>query len=247
MAAVEERAAETFLGGRVRARQTAKGYRAAVDTVLLGASIDAGPGETLVELGCGPGTAMLIAAVQNPGAVFDGVEIDPAAVALAAVNADLSGLADRVTARVGDVADPPARRYDQAFFNPPYYDDATALRPPADPDRRRAFVGVAGGLKRWLDSAVKAVKPRGLVTVVHRADRLGDILDGLAARAGDVRVRPVHAFADTAAKRVLVRARVGAKSPLLLLPPLVLHEAAGGWTARAKAIQDGRARIAWDA
>jgi tRNA1(Val) A37 N6-methylase TrmN6 len=241
------RPAETFLGGRVTARQTAAGYRAAVDTVLLGAAIEARAGDRLIELGCGPGTAMLIAAAHNPGAVFEGVEIDPEAVDLANANAADSGVADRVAARLGDVAGVSGQDFDQAFFNPPYYEDPAAVRAPADPSRRRAFLGEAGALKAWAGAALRAVKPHGRVTLIHRADRLGDILKAFDGRAGDVRVRPVQSYADGPAKRVLVRARTASRAPLTLLPPLVLHEPGGGWTQAARAVQDGRARIAWDA
>ena len=46
----------------------------------------------------------------------------------------------------------------------------------------------------------------GSITLVHRADRLGDILGGLASKAGSIRIRPIQPFADQPAKRVLVRA-----------------------------------------
>ena len=73
--------------------------------------------------------------------------------------------------------------------------------------------------------------------VIHRADRLADLLTLLGQTAGSFSVRPVHPFADEPAKRVLVQAIKTGKAPLRLLPPLVLHDRAGGkHTAEAEAI-----------
>jgi tRNA1(Val) A37 N6-methylase TrmN6 len=60
-------------------------------------------------------------------------------------------------------------------------------------------------------------------------------------------VRPVQPFADAPAKRVLVRARRGGRAPLVLLPPLVLHDRAGAakHTAEAEAVLRGEAALAW--
>ncbi len=82
--------------------------------------------------------------------------------------------------------------------------------------------------------------------MIHRADRLGDLLALLGGKAGSFRVRPVHPFADAPAKRVLVRAIKTGKAPLALLPPLVLHEREGGkHSPEAEAILRGDAALGW--
>ena len=86
----------------------------------------------------------------------------------------------------------------------------------------------------------------GSITLIHRADRLGDILGLLAPKAGGVQVLPIHPFADLPAKRVLVRAIKTGKAPLKLLPPLVLHDREGGkHTAQVEAILRGEAGLSW--
>ena len=102
------------------------------------------------------------------------------------------------------------------------------------------------GLAPWVAFLLDAVREGGTVTLVHRADRLGDILAALQPRAGAICIRPVQPFADAPAKRVLVRAVRGARAPLALLPPLVLHDRDGGrHTARADAILRGEASLDW--
>jgi tRNA1(Val) A37 N6-methylase TrmN6 len=243
-------AAETFLGGRIVARQPATGYRAAVDTVLLGAAIELRAGERAVELGCGSGAALLVAAARNPDATFVGVERDPALAALAEANARANASGPRVEIVAGDALTPPADwrdRFDQAFFNPPYYDDPEAMRPPRDPSRRAAFVAEEGGLAAWVAAALAVVRTRGRLTLIHRADRLADLLAALDGAAGEVRILPIRPRRDAPAHRILVRARKGAKTPLALLPGLALHEEGGGWTAEAAAILEGARGLAFEA
>jgi tRNA1(Val) A37 N6-methylase TrmN6 len=102
------------------------------------------------------------------------------------------------------------------------------------------------GLEAWIGFLSKAVREGGSITLIHRADRLADILALLAPKAGSVQVLPVHPFADAPAKRVLVRAIKSGKAPLLLLPALVLHERGGGKHAeRAEAVLRGAAALDW--
>jgi tRNA1(Val) A37 N6-methylase TrmN6 len=236
------------LGGRVILRQAKLGYRAGLDAALLAACVEARPGERAIEAGCGVGGALLQAATRWPGAHFTGVERDPAALALARENIALNVLADRVEARSGDVEQAFSglglAPFDAAFSNPPFFDDETSLRGP-HPARRGAYIA-DGGLEAWAKFLLKAVRPGGRITVVHRADRLADLLRLLGEGAGSIRIRPVQPFADAPAKRVLVRAVKTGKAPLMLLPPLVLHDRDGAkHTPLADALLRGETALEW--
>ncbi len=191
---------------------------------------------------------MLAAAVRRSGASFVGIERDRAAAALARENTTLNGLTDRVEVLEGDVLAgfrPLALpTFDAAMANPPFFDDPKALRAPATA-KTGAWMA-DGGLEAWAAFLLKAVREGGTITIVHRADRLADILALLSPKAGSFRIRPVHPFADEPAKRVLVRAIKTGKAPLVLLPPLVLHERGGAkHTAKAEAILRGEAALPW--
>lgn len=240
---------DAILGGRVRLLQSARGYRAGMDAALLAAACDAQPGERVLDLGCGPGAVMLAAAVRRPGAHFTGIEADPDALDLARANIDLNGLADRLEGLAGDVALPFSRlglpRFDAALCNPPFFDDAGALRGPA-PEKSRAWMAT-DGLAAWTGYLLKAVRDGGTITLIHRADRLADLLGLLAPKAGSIRIRPVQPRAASPASRVIVRAVRGGRAPLALLPPLILHpEGEGKHTEAAEAILRDAAPLLWD-
>ena len=86
---------------------------------------------------------------------------------------------------------------------------------------------------------LRMVRTKGTITLVHRADRLDNILTLLSGMAGDVTVFPVWPKHGRAAKRVIVRARKGIRTPMSLSAGLVMHEEDGAYTAAAEAILRG--------
>lgn len=239
---------DRLLDGRVRLRQPAKGYRAGLDAALLAAACDARPGERVIEAGCGPGAALLAAAWRRPGVRLTGVERSAEALALAQANILQNTLSHRVDAMAGDVNQrfaalglPP---FDAAMANPPFFDDPAALRAPA-PEKAAAWMADEG-LMAWTEFLTKAVREGGTITVIHRADRLADLLGLLAPKCGSFQIRPIHPFADEPAKRVLVRAVKTGKAPLRLLPALVLHDrGAAKHRPEPEAILRGEADLSW--
>jgi len=241
-------AESALLGGRVRLRQPVKGYRAGMDAALLAAAVEAKPGERLIEAGCGAGAVLMQVAARRSGVILSGLERDATAAGLARENAALNGVDDRTTILSGDVAqgfralDLPA--FDWAVSNPPFFDDPGALRAPA-PGKQGAWMA-DDGLKAWTGFLLKAVREGGKIVVIHRADRLADLLALLGEKAGSFAIRPIQPYADQPAKRVLVQAIKTGKAPLRLLPPLVLHDRTDAkHSPEAEAILRGEAGLGW--
>lgn len=237
---------DALLGGRVRLAQPVRGYRAGMDAALLAASVAARPGERVIEAGCGPGAVLTQIAARCPEVALVGVERETEIADLARRNVGTNGLGDRAEIRTGDVADGfraldlPA--FDWAVSNPPFFDDPASLRPPAH-ERRAAWMA-DDGLEAWTGFLLKAVREGGRIVMIHRAERLADILALLAPKAGSFAIRPIHPFADQPAKRVLVQAIKTGRAPLRLLPSLILHDREGApHTAEAEAILRGEAAL----
>ncbi|MDI7775234.1 methyltransferase [Asticcacaulis sp. EMRT-3] len=239
-----------LLGQSVRLMQPARGYRAGMDAALLAAAVAALASErraaSALELGCGVGGALLSLKARAPHLTLTGIEREHDHAGLAAHNVALNGFED-VRIITGDIAGGfkafGLNRCDIVFCNPPYFDDPNALRAP-DENKRAAWMA-DDGLQAWLDFATAAVRDGGHIVFIHRADRLADLLGGLT-RCGSFMIRPILPFADSDAKRVIVRAQRLGKAPLRLLAPLVLHD--GGerqHTDTVEAILRGEAEFSW--
>ncbi len=231
-----------LLGGRVRLRQPAKGYRAGMDAALLAAAVQARPGERVFEAGCGAGAVLMQIAARRPGVILTGLEREAPAAALARQNAELNDAPERITILDGDVAAGfkplGLAPVDWAVSNPPFFDDEGALRAPS-PGKRAAWIA-DDGLKAWTDILMASVKDGGRILMIHRADRLADILGVLGEKCGSFAILPIQPFADQPAKRVLVRAIKRGKAPLVLHPALMLHDRSDAkHTAEADALLKG--------
>lgn len=233
---------DTLLGGQVRLRQPIEGYRAAIDPVLLAASIDASPGQRVLEAGTGHGAAAICLARRVPDCSVTGIEIQPDLVRLANDNARLNDLAGAVQVMIGDLVRPLPRiaagGFDHVMANPPYLE---AARADVSHEAGRAAANVEGdaGLDVWLSFMLRMVRTKGTITLIHRADRLDDILGLLSGEAGEVTVFPIWPKQGRAAKRVIVRARKSIRTPMSLSAGLVMHEEDGSYTAAADEILRG--------
>ncbi|MFC7702933.1 tRNA1(Val) (adenine(37)-N6)-methyltransferase [Plastorhodobacter daqingensis] len=218
----EDLTLDAFLGGRVRAFQPRRGYRAAMDPVLLAAAVPARPGQELLELGCGAGVASLCLASRVPGLSLTGVERQPAYADLARRNAAENGAP--LTVVCADLQMLPSdlrdRSFDHVLANPPYYPAAAGT--PARDAGREAALREETPLKLWTSCALRRLRPRGWLTMIQAADRLSDLLVALDG-AGSVTVLPIAPRLGRAAGRVIVQVRKQGRSPLRLLAPLVLH------------------------
>ncbi|MDE1145247.1 MAG: methyltransferase [Azospirillaceae bacterium] len=245
---------DALLGGRVRLLQPAAGYRAAIDPVLLAAATPAREGQRVLDLGCGAGAATFCLAARLPGVQIAGLEIQEAAAGLARRNAHLNGVADRVAITVGDAAQAPAHlppgsdpdlvaaRFDHVMTNPPFYPGGRHTRSPRGAKALSHGEGTAD-LATWVAAAARLLAPRGMLTMIHRADRVDEILARLAGRFGAVVLFPLWPRAGAEAKRVIIQARLGARSPARLLPGLVLHGEGGRYTPGADRALSGGAAL----
>lgn len=237
---------DALLGGRVQLYQPVAGYRVAIDPVLLAAALPAQPGDRALDLGCGAGAAALCLLARVPGVRVAGLELQAAFAELAARNAALNGCADSFRVVQGDILAPPPElapdAADLVMMNPPYV-GAGRGRAAAVPSKALATHEGEAGLAVWLDTALGLLRPRGRLAVIHRADRLDELLARLHGRAGEIRIFPLWPSAGQAARRVLIGARKGVATPLQLESGLVLHRPDGLFTVEAEAVLRDAAAI----
>ncbi len=214
---------DRFLDGRLVIAQPRRGYRAATDPVLLAAAVAARPGQRVLEPGCGVGVALLCLGRRVPGVALTGIERQPDYAALARMNAARNGIAARIV--TGDLARLPAAEtggdFDHVMMNPPWFRADSAMR--ADDPGRDQAQREDTPLALWLDFGLRRLRPGGWLWLIHRTERLPEILQALDGRAGSVGVKPLAGRDGRAAERVLLCARKGARGPFRLHVPLVLH------------------------
>ncbi len=211
-----------FLGGQVQCWQPKDGFRAGVDSVMLAAAVEAKAGQSVLELGCGPGVVLSCLGTRVAGLEMVGLELQSDYAELARRNGVEAGLMLEVFE--GDVANIPGplrgRSFDHVVMNPPYF-AAGAGTGAAEPDREAALRG--GRAVDWVSAAARRLKPKGTLTLIQHIDRLPETLAATEGRLGSVDVLPLCGRAGRPAGRFLMRARKEGRRPFQLLAPLALH------------------------
>lgn len=234
---------DSLLGGRVSITQPVKGYRVSIDAVLLAAAVRDIGVSSVLDVGCGDGGATLCLAWRAPRVEISGIDVRADALERFAQNIALNGWQDRISGQLADVSGGPDEGLQNAFdwviSNPPYL-------PAARMDRRMSAGDIDPAtmetvpLRRWIAFMIACLRAGGHMAMVHRADRLDEILAACAGVTGGVEIFPIWPKAGASAKRVIVTARKGARTPAKLHHGLVLHDADGAFTAAAQRIlEDG--------
>jgi tRNA1(Val) A37 N6-methylase TrmN6 len=243
---------DAFLGGRLIVSQPGHGFRAGLDSVLLGAAVNPGA-SSLLDLGAGVGTAALVALAHNDQLTATLAEADAEMAALAALNVSANGFAGRARLLTLDVtakgalraaAGLPADHYASVIANPPFFDPQRGTSPTTG--RAAARHMHAEGLDLWAKAAATSAAPGGEIVFIHAAAALPALLQAFGARFGAITVLPLTPREGQPASRILVRGIKGSRAPLTLCASRALHERTGrGFRPEFDAIFRGEARLHW--
>ena len=155
----------------------------------LAALADRGAAWRLLDLGTGSGCLLLALLSELPAATGIGVDLSPAALAIAADNARRLGLADRAAFACGDWGEGLAGSFDLILCNPPYIPDSAiaGLAPEvALHEPRLALDGGPDGLacyRRLAPQLARLVAPGGHV-VLELGDGQAEAVAAIATGAG---------------------------------------------------------------
>ena len=181
---------DSFLGETVQVLQPQNGYRAGIDSVLLAAAVPAKPGQSVLELGCGAGVVSICLARRVGGLTLAGLELQTNYAELAIKNSIINDFQFEVVE--GDVADPPrgirARQFDHVIANPPYLRRNAGGR--SSDAGRDCSNRESTPLRAWINCAVKRLKPSGCFTMIHRAERLDELLVEFEGRSFRLKSNP---------------------------------------------------------
>ena len=229
---------DDFLGGRLTLNQPAKGYRVTSDSVFLSAALNIKKSDRVLDVGAGTGAILscLCARKQQlPREVtLCGVEMQKELLNLAVQNADenIKYFEGNLFTNIEGIE---PNSFHQVVSNPPYYDKGSVT---ASPYQTKALAHGKNmdDLKLWVERCVRLLRPKGHITLVHRADRLDDILTALNDKCGSAIVYPLFSNQGEAANRVIIRAQKGAKGLLSLKSGLIVHKSNGDYSEEAENI-----------
>lgn len=226
---------DAFLGGRIHVFQPRHGFRSGQEAVLMAASVPARARDQVLELGCGSGAASLALSARVSGVQVTGIDVDEAVLDLARMSAAENGLSAYVVFRAGS-ATPLARPLRDAFhhvmFNPPFHEG----RSTKTAARQTATHIDDDGVAAFARAGLLALKAKGTLTAIIPPARMPELLAALHGKAGAITLFPLWPRAGEAARRVIVQARKGARTPACLMPGLVLHGIGQKYTPEAERV-----------
>lgn len=202
------------------------------DAYLLAAYIPARTRAFAVELGGGTGIISLLLLSAKKCHRVTAVEVQPEYCDLMKRNAQLGNF-EAFTAHLADVRELPDETLpsecaDVVFSNPPYMKADSGKRNEYD-EKFIARHEVCGGIDDFCAAAERLLKYGGNFYCVYRPDRLIDLIASLRAHHLEPkRMTFVHADQNAEPCIVLVEAKKGAASSLILTKPLILHPESTG-------------------
>lgn len=239
----------TLLNGRVNLLQPKRGFHASIDTIFLAASVPAKERMNILDVGCGVGSAGLCVLERAKNVQLTGIDIQGELIDLAMQNAALNGVSDKTRFVQGDIrhekliAD---NDFQVVLMNPPYQEGGTHT---PSPTRNKALShgeeASGATLEDWVKYAHRKLKQAGTLVIIHRADRMSEIVATLERRRwfGSLVIYPLFSRAGDDAKRVIIRARKERFAPMALKSGMVIHEADGKYTEAAQAVLSDAAAL----
>ena len=215
-------------------------FRPGTDSFLLSSLPRLRPGLRVCDLGCGTGLLALLLLQRQRALQVTGMDIQPAAIALAEQAAEENGLTDHLSFLCADLRQTRQHfvtgSFDLVVCNPPYYPPFSG-KIAADSARRTARSETATTLTDICGVAAYLLRWGGSLCLVHKPERLADVICALRAAAMEPkRLRFVQNRAGDAPSLFLIEGCQGGKPGLSLEPPLILKTDSGAPTAELDAI-----------
>ena len=175
----------------LRLLQKKQGFRYGMDTVLLADFARIRPEDRVADFGSGSGVLPLLLIGRGKGAFFETFEILPEMAEMARRTMEMNDVAGRVNIHVLDAGDAwrelSGCSVDAVVCNPPYGRPGAVLK---NPDERLAVARhqEPDTLKRFLTSAYRILKGRGVISLTYPAERMLDLMD----RMRECHLEPKH-------------------------------------------------------
>ncbi|WP_444980862.1 tRNA1(Val) (adenine(37)-N6)-methyltransferase [Paenibacillus xylaniclasticus] len=222
--------------------QSREVFSFSMDAVLLARFASVPPRGRIVDLCTGNGVIPLLLTTRTNAAI-DAVELQPRLADMARRSVSLNKLDGQIRVIEADLRTYPKEAgngiYDAVTVNPPYMPASTG-----DKNENEHYAIARHEIHCTLDNVVEAcsrlVRTGGKVSMVHRPNRLIDILEAFRRwRLEPKRIRFVHPYEEAEANMLLIEAIRDGKPSVKILPPLIVYTKEREYTEELKQIYYG--------
>lgn len=214
--------------------QKKDGFCFGIDAVLLSYFAQVPKRSRVIDLGTGTGIiAVLVAAKKEPEKVV-GLEIQPDVAEMAERSVRLNDMGDKVSIVRGDIKDAVrmfgAASFDCVVTNPPYMEKGGGLLNPAD-TKAIARHEILCTLEDVISAASGLLKPGGKFSMVHRPQRLVDIIYNMRRYSIEPKIlRFVHPSPGKKPNLILISGTKNGNAELRVQEPLYVYDDSGKYT-----------------
>lgn len=172
-----------------------------------------------------------------------GIEIQEELVEMAYRSVQLNQLEHQISIIQGDINHIANSNqfYDIITCNPPYFLVEASKELHHLTSHHLARHEVTLTMDQWVVKASKLLKDKGRLYIVHRPERLDDLIETLLSNHFSIkRMKFAYPKAEMTANIVLIEAIYrGGRRGIKIEPPIIVHEANGEYTEEMKAIYFG--------
>lgn len=199
-----------------------------IDAVMLANFVHCKEGAKVVDLCTGNGIIPVLLSAKVPASLIIGVEIQKNVAALASENVDFNSLTEKLEIINDDLKNMPEvlgkSKFDVITCNPPYRNAGCGVVNEAD-TKAIARHEILCSLDDIIYTAAMLLKPLGKLFMIHRPDRLCDILCSMREHKIEPKVvKFVQPNINTKPTHVLIEGVYGGKRHMTVETTMILKE-----------------------
>lgn len=212
-------------------------FRFSLDSILLPNFVTINKNtEKILDIGTGNAPIPLILSTKTSAKIY-GIEIQKESYKMAIESIELNNLQNRIEIIHGDARIYPfeLEQFDIITCNPPYFKIKETSHFNQSDAKTIARHEVTLTLEDVLKLARKLLKNQGIISLVHRPDRLVDILTEMRKQNIEPKkIQFVYPKQNQNSHILLIEGKKNGKAGLKILPPLYVHNEDGSYTKEVK-------------
>jgi len=213
-------------------------FRFGMDAVLLSNFVTAGRGKSVLDLGTGTGIIPILLSAKTKAEKIIGIEIQQEMADMAQRSVDGNNLGDMIGIVKGDIRQAVSifgkSSFDVVVTNPPYTRAGSGYVNPED-SRAISRHEILCKLEDVLKTSAEILKPNGEFFMVHRPERLADIIDGMRQVNLEPKLlRLVCARVGKEPSLILIKGLKSGNPGMKIVPVLYIYDENGDYTIEAR-------------